>query len=340
MNSFKILAVVLKLAASVALLWIALSGLDMTALMARAGGILPFWLAIAFAICLLQSALMSERWRVISRFCGIALTWRQAFQLVMIGTFFNQVLPSSLGGDAVRLWLVGRHSGWRETTYSILIDRGFGLLAICTIIVATWPLSLGYLNDGLLRVSLLATGCGGLFAGLCFVASGFATWPLLDRIPLLRQLHDCAKIAASVVCSLSSGSLVILVSLLIHIIAIAMAYALAQAVGARVSLMDLFVLLPSVMLIAAIPISIAGWGIRELSMVTAFGFAGLAQSDALVISLLIGLVQLASSMMAGVIWMAFKMGPNRTLEASTDPLASPSETASSSKSAQQQSPAH
>ncbi|WP_425905854.1 lysylphosphatidylglycerol synthase transmembrane domain-containing protein [Nitrobacter sp. TKz-YC02] len=328
MNHFKILAVVLKLAASVALLWFALSGFDMAALVARAGSILPLWLAIAFTICLLQSALIAERWRVICRFCGIELTWRRAFQLVMIGNFFNQVLPSSLGGDAIRLWLVGRQSGWRETTYSILIDRGFGLLAICGIIVATWPLSFGHINDSALRVSLIAAGGGGLFAGFCFVASGFAAWPLLDGLPLLRKLHDCAKIAARVVRSSGSGSLVVSVSLLIHVIAIATTYALAQAIGARVTLMDLFMLLPPVMLIAAFPISIAGWGIREFSMVAAFGFFGLAQTDGLVISLLTGLVQLATGVMGGVMWVAFKMSPKRTLEAKAGPLAGPSETAS------------
>ena len=52
----------------------------------------------------------------------------------------------------------------------------------------------------------------------------------------------------------------------------------------------LFLVLP-VMLIATIPISIAGWGLRESAMVLAFSFAGLAESDGLIVSILFGVSQ-------------------------------------------------
>ena len=60
----------------------------------------------------------------------------------LIGTFFNQTLPSSIGGDAVRLWLVARGgAGWRAATYSIFVDRAIGLIALAIIIVASLPWS-------------------------------------------------------------------------------------------------------------------------------------------------------------------------------------------------------
>ena len=60
----------------------------------------------------------------------------------VIGTFFNQTLPSSIGGDAVRLWLVARAgAGWRAATYSIFVDRAIGLIALAIIIVASLPWS-------------------------------------------------------------------------------------------------------------------------------------------------------------------------------------------------------
>ena len=66
----------------------------------------------------------------------------------MIGAFFNQTLPSSIGGDAVRLWLVNRTgAGWRAATYSILTDRAIGLIALALIIVASLPWSYGMIAD-------------------------------------------------------------------------------------------------------------------------------------------------------------------------------------------------
>jgi hypothetical protein len=59
-----------------------------------------------------------------------------------------------------------------------------------------------------------------------------------------------------------------------------------------------------VLLVATVPISIAGWGVRESSMVVAFGYAGLAQSDGLTLSILFGLVSFAVGAIGGVIWIA------------------------------------
>ena len=73
----------------------------------------------------------------------------------LIGTFFNQTLPSSIGGDAVRLWLVARAgAGWRAATYSIFVDRAIGLIALAIIIVASLPWS--YQSDHQSRRTLRA----------------------------------------------------------------------------------------------------------------------------------------------------------------------------------------
>ena len=74
----------------------------------------------------------------------------------MIGAFFNQTLPSSIGGDAVRLWLVNRTgAGWRAATYSILTDRAVGLIALALIIVASLPWSYGMIGDAKGRLALV-----------------------------------------------------------------------------------------------------------------------------------------------------------------------------------------
>ena len=74
----------------------------------------------------------------------------------MIGTFFNQTLPSAIGGDAVRLWLVARAgAGWRAATYSIFVDRAVGLIALAVIIVASLPWSYRLIGDPHGRIALL-----------------------------------------------------------------------------------------------------------------------------------------------------------------------------------------
>jgi uncharacterized membrane protein YbhN (UPF0104 family) len=92
-----------------------------------------------------------------------------AFRYNMIGSFFNQTLPSSIGGDAVRLWLVNRSgAGWRAATYSILTDRAVGLIALALIIVASLPWSYGMISDAKGRLALVFVDFAALAGGLGF----------------------------------------------------------------------------------------------------------------------------------------------------------------------------
>ena len=77
------------------------------------------WIGMAIAVTFLQIFVGVLRWREIGAECGAPLALRQAMRFNVIGTLFNQTLPSSIGGDAVQLWLVARTgAGWRAATYS------------------------------------------------------------------------------------------------------------------------------------------------------------------------------------------------------------------------------
>ena len=142
MRRFLILSA--RILVSVALLYLALRGINFTAIESRLSQISLGWIALAVLITVLQIFVGALRWREISGRCQAPLTDLQAFRYNMIGAFFNQTLPSSIGGDAVRLWLVNRTgAGWRAATYSILTDRAIGLIALALIIVGSLPWSYG-----------------------------------------------------------------------------------------------------------------------------------------------------------------------------------------------------
>ena len=63
-------------------------------------------------------------------------------------------------------------------------------------------------------------------------------------------------------------------------------------------------MIPPVILIATVPISIAGWGLREGSMIAAFTVAGLAAGDGLIVSVLFGLTAFAIGTVGGIVWIA------------------------------------
>jgi hypothetical protein len=92
-------------------------------------------------------------------------------------------------------------------------------------------------------------------------------------------------------------------SIAIHLLTIAAAWCCIKAIAAPVTFLQVLFLMPPVLLISTIPISIAGWGVRESGMIAAFAFAGLAQSDGLTLSILYGATSFVVGLIGGIVWI-------------------------------------
>ena len=266
----------------------------------------PAWAgsALAIAVTFLQIFVGVLRWREISAECGAPLANRQAMRFNLIGTFFNQTLPSSIGGDAVRLWLVARTgAGWRAATYSIFVDRAIGLIALAIIIVASLPWSYRLITDPHGRSALLFVDFAALAGGLGFLVFGRLHWPWLKRWWVTHHLHACAVIANRVIFSRVRGPKVAVLSLLVHVLTVVIAWCVVQSIKAPVAFSQIFQLVPPVMLITMLPISIAGWGVREASMGLAFGYAGLMANEGVNVSLLFGATNFIVGAFGGLVWI-------------------------------------
>jgi len=106
-----------------------------------------------------------------------------------------------------------------------------------------------------------------------------------------------------VLTSTSSRVIILAYSLLIHVISVSAAWCLAQAIAAPLEWTQALLLVLPVLLISTIPLSIAGWGTRESAMVLAFGYAGLLESNGLVVSMLFGIAAFAAGLVGGLVWI-------------------------------------
>jgi glycosyltransferase 2 family protein len=222
----------------------------------------------------------------------------------VIGMFFNQTLPSSIGGDAVRLWLVARAgAGWRAATYSIFVDRAIGLIALAIVIVASLPWSYRLIANPDGRAALLLVDFAALAGGLGFLVLGMLPWPWLKRWWATHHVHACAVIANRVLFSWKHGPKVAVLSILVHVLTAVIAWCVVRSIAAPVVFSQIFQLVPPVILITMLPISIAGWGVREATMGLAFGYAGLMTNEGVNISLLLGAVSFMVGIVGGLVWI-------------------------------------
>jgi glycosyltransferase 2 family protein len=300
----RILFSTIKILISATLLYLALRKVNLSELASRINVASLGWIGAAIAVTFLQIFVSVLRWREISVECGAPLATRQAMRFYLIGTFFNQTLPSSIGGDAVRLWLVARGgAGWRAATYSILVDRAIGLIALAIIIVASLPWSYNLISDPHGRSALLVVDFAALAGGVGFLVLGRLPWPWLKRWWATHHLYACSAIANRVIFSKKHGPAIAVLSVLVHVLAVIIAWCVVQSIAAPVLFGQVFQLVPPVMLITMLPISIAGWGVREATMGLAFGYAGLATSEGVNVSLLFGATYFIVGAFGGLVWI-------------------------------------
>jgi uncharacterized protein (TIRG00374 family) len=298
----KALSLVVKAAVSGLLLYLALRTVDIVSVKDRLSQIDLRWIGLGLLLLLVQVFVLAMRWRLIVIRCGADLPLPQAFRYSMIATFFNQTLPSSVGGDAIRIWLVAKRANWRTATYSVLLDRIVGTVALATTVVACLPWTLALISNPVGHAALLLIGLGCIGAGIVFVGLAWERLRILQRWSLTRHLAAAAAIALSVLRSPQAFVPIFGLSFVIHLFTALAAWCAARAVSADLPLIySIFLVLP-VILIAVVPISIAGWGVREGAMVAAFGYAGLPPSDGLLVSLLFGAGYLVVGALGGLVW--------------------------------------
>jgi glycosyltransferase 2 family protein len=300
------LAMLAKATISILLLYFSLHSVDVGALSARLSRLESGWIALALFLLTFQVVLLAVRWRNISTACRASLPFILALQISFIATFFNQVLPSTVGGDSMRIWLFARKgAGWARATYSVLIDRIAGVFVLALIVIACLPLTFSLIHDPIARAVLLVIGIGVITGTFVFVLIGqrFRRW--FDRWMLTRHLAAASRIIAALCSSRRDAAIVFACSVAIHLITAAAAWCCAKAIASPVSFAQILFLMPPVLLIATLPVSIAGWGVRESSFMFAFAHAGLAQTDGLVISILFGAASFVVGMAGGIVWIAY-----------------------------------
>jgi len=293
-----------KATVSILLLYVSLRWVNVGALSDRLARFQPGWMALALFLLTTQVAFLAARWQKIATACGADMAIGPALQLSFIAAFFNQVLPSTVGGDGARIWFLARRgAGWARATYSVLIDRIVGVLVLAMIVIVCLPWTMKVIHDPIARTILLLIGIGAIAGAVVFLLIGtrFRRW--LDPWPLTRHLSAASRIASDLCASPVSLGYVIACSIAIHLITVVSAWCCAKAIAAPVSLAQLLFLLPPVLLVSTIPISIAGWGVRESSMIAAFAFAGLAESDGLTLSILFGAATFTIGLVGGLVWI-------------------------------------
>ena len=122
---------IVKIGIALLLFWAVLSSSDWNSVIVHFTNLDLTIIALLVAITLAQAAVLAVRWRAIAKPSFPEFTFRSSFAGTLISFFFSQGLPSSIGGDAFRIWWVRRNGvALSEATAYVMFDRVVGLLSL------------------------------------------------------------------------------------------------------------------------------------------------------------------------------------------------------------------
>jgi uncharacterized protein (TIRG00374 family) len=246
------------------------------------------WFAAAALLFATAQVFGGFRWHLFVLASGIPARWPESGRAYAIGLFFNNFLPTSIGGDAARAIVIGR-SGTRlaRAFTSVVLDRTTSflcMLAVSWIMLATNPGPVpGSLIAGLAVATVVVTAAVALLLLIGLRSRGRLISWAPERVRRFgRDAREALRLSM-VRRRLLVGATGL--GLVFQVFAILSFWAVARAIGLHLPLSLMGVAACLVLLVALMPISIAGFGVREGGMVLVLGAAGVSATDATVISL-------------------------------------------------------
>jgi len=269
------------------------------------------WLSIAIGVVVNLCSAM--KWFMLTKSQGLGASYWRIFAYYVIGQFYNQVLPTSVGGDVVRSYELGKYSGRQaDSLASVFVERYTGVLMLLMLAVAALITQFSRFSVGFVIASLFAFTIG----------LGLITWMLLDqriyratrawitaRISKTKLLFDkLDKLLASVNSYRDHPKAIywaFINSFLFYAAAVINVYVTTLVFNIDVSLIDIAIATPIIMLIMNLPISIGNFGLMEGAYAGVFKLFGYDPLLGVSVALLMRLKSLVDGALGGVLHPIF-----------------------------------
>jgi len=261
------------------------------------------WLALAFIVVQVQVLLSAIRWWITANRLDQRLGLQRAISEYYLATLANLSLPGGVGGDAARVYRNRVGGSWRSSMMSVTIERMSGQLVLFVVTLVGWllwplvfeqavPKHLPQVLGIFLLLCVMLAAIVALFGRLSLSVRRF----ILELSPALKRvwLVDRQWLLQSVLSVAIVASYVVVFAIC------------ALSIAEPLPLAALFTVVPVVLLSMVIPLSVGGWGIRELAAASLWPVVGLTAEAGIASSIVYGLVSMVSVIPGALLYLLMK----------------------------------
>ena len=306
--SKRALSISLKIGISTALLAYCFSRVGWNDLWAEIAGAKLSFLVLYVGVSFLATLASSFKWHVLSTAHGLTASRSKLTLLYMVGYFFNNILPTSIGGDVVRAYELGKPDGKpAEAMASVFMERFTGLTALIIFAGVAVAIDPNFLGDVKLTVALIAI-CMAYLAVIVLVFQRTAlqvlqrrlSWALAQRV--LRKMQKLQEAILLYRQQRWALSVSMVYSFVFYLVSVWIVYVGCLTFGVAPDLKALFLVVPIMHILFMIPISLGGIGLQEWAYTVVLAMVGVPSAAGLSVALLYRARTLVFGLIGGALY--------------------------------------
>lgn len=283
------------------------------------------YIAASFMIHLLCIGMLTFRWRILLKIQGITLKFNRLYAYYLIGFFFNNFLPTNIGGDVARVYYVGKpENKMPESFAAVFMDRFIGFITIFVLAIVAMSLHSKWFKNrpAIFAVLLFAFGIGAVFWILFDSSMRVRIKAIIGKVGFmhinekLTRFYQVIQVFRGHTKTIAAA---FVISVIYQLTLVVMNLFAAKAVGVSPTFMSLFFTIQITTLICLIPISINGLGVRETLYVKILNSSGIVSEKILVFQVILLIINYVESLLGGFCFMLKKgIGKVRELRANSN----------------------
>ena len=270
-------------------------------------------LVLSVLVGVLINLVSALKWHMLVRSQALGAGYWRIFAYYLVGQFYNMFLPTSVGGDVVRAYELGKFSGRQaDSLASVFVERYTGVLTLLVVAAAAVLSQLSRFNQGFVVFSLVAFALGlGLIGWLVFDKRPYR-WlrqVMVDMLPVTLKVFSKLDKLVDALDDYRTQPRVVMTafvnSILFYFIAALNVYVTALVFNADVRFLDMLIATPIIMLLMNIPLSFGNIGLMEFAYTSIFTIVGYGAELGVAVALLMRLKSLFDGAMGGVMHPIF-----------------------------------
>lgn len=304
----KRLHTLLVFAITIALLALVVRKVGLTELVGTLQNVNPHFLVLAALFTPVPVLISVWKWHLLLKSEGIQVSFWYLFKLYLVGYFFNNFLPSNVGGDVVRSYELGSTiRDQARAVASVFMERMSGFIVLCVLVILDFLINLRLLQDAALLLAS-AAAIAILVALLWLVVDPRLATFIENTIQIStvqKLVHKFRKFHSALLAykrrprALANA---LLISVLYYSVVILKMYITARIFYAPISLLDISVAAPIIQLVSMLPLTFNGIGVQEWAFVLLFSSFGLPASVGLSTILFIRTTTLMVAVAGGLLY--------------------------------------